>query len=55
MVDVEFDKIFKNPVSLKAMRNEPELSELLILKKGNRLSITGISEKEFNKIVDMSE
>lgn len=54
MVDVGFENIFKKPVPLKIMRETTELAELVILKKGNRLSITGLTENEFNKIVELS-
>lgn len=54
MVDVGFESIFKKPVTLKAMRGIKELADLVILKKGNRLSITGLTENEFNKIVELS-
>lgn len=55
MVDVQFEKVFDNPVSLKTMRNTEELEDLLILKRGNRLSITELTEREFETIVRLSK
>ena len=50
MVDVKFVKKFKNIISLNELKEIPELKDMLILRKGNRLSITPVSEKEFQFI-----
>lgn len=55
MVDVQFESVFDKPVSLKAMRDNKELANLVILKKGNRLSITGLTENEFETIARLSK
>lgn len=39
-------------ISLNSLRNEPELSSLRILQKGNRLSITPVTREEFLFIAD---
>lgn len=54
MVDVIFESIFLKPVLLSEMRKIPELENMVILKKGNRLSITPLTEKEFETIVKLS-
>jgi predicted RNA-binding protein with PUA-like domain len=35
------------------MRGDPGLSEMLILKRGNRLSITPLTESEFSRIGEL--
>ena len=49
-MDVAYKKDFKHQVSLEAMKAMPELAEMKVLKKGNRLSITPVSEQEFKAI-----
>lgn len=53
MVDVQFVKKFKNTVTLDDLKKEKVLKDMLILRKGNRLSITPVTKKEFEKIVKM--
>jgi predicted RNA-binding protein with PUA-like domain len=55
MVDVEFVERFDRPVTLDQLRaNADSLDDLLILKRGNRLSITPISSAQWRAINRMS-
>lgn len=49
-VEVSFVKKFKNNVSLNILRTEKSLQQLLILRPGNRLSITPVSVKDYQII-----
>ena len=40
-------------LSLKELRSHPELANLRILQKGNRLSITPVDPKEYNFILKL--
>ena len=40
MRDVRFLSRFEEPITLKELRSHPELEDMLILRRGNRLSIT---------------
>ena len=53
MVDVGYVAKFKTPVSLEQMKDEIALSEMLVLRKGNRLSITPVSKKHFEKVQEL--
>ncbi|TLD68341.1 EVE domain-containing protein [Phragmitibacter flavus] len=53
LVDVAWEKDFNEFVTLEALRGEPRLAEMLILRKGNRLSITAVTKKEFDIICKM--
>lgn len=53
LVDVAWEKDFKQFVPLEALRNEPRLANLLILRRGNRLSITEVTRQEFEQICKM--
>lgn len=50
LVDVAWEKDFSKFVSLEALRSDPSLREMLILRRGNRLSITPVTEAEFRRI-----
>jgi predicted RNA-binding protein with PUA-like domain len=49
-VDFEFVKKFDRIISLNDLRDHNELKEMLVLKKGQRLSVQPVSEKEFKYI-----
>lgn len=49
-VEVEFEKIFKSILSLADLKIIPELSDMLVIKKGQRLSIQPVSEKHYKFI-----
>jgi len=53
MVDVRFVAKFPHPVPLKALRAVPELAGMELLRKGSRLSVTPVTEREFAVIRDM--
>ncbi|MDH5654573.1 MAG: EVE domain-containing protein [Spirochaetia bacterium] len=50
MVDITFERSFRSPLTLDEIKTIPELKEMNLLKKGNRLSIQPVSQKEWNKI-----
>lgn len=47
---VKFAKKFKNFVSLESLRNDKNLENMLVIQKGQRLSIQPVTESEFNHI-----
>lgn len=49
-VEVKFEKIFKKILPLSELKTIPELSEMLVIKKGQRLSIQPVSEAHFKFI-----
>lgn len=51
LVDVRFVEKFPRTVALSELKAVPELADMRILQKGNRLSITPVSRKEFDCIV----
>lgn len=50
MVDVKLITIFNSPVTLKDIKTYKELSNMLLIKKGTRLSIQPVTESEFHFI-----
>ncbi len=54
MFDVRLVKRFDRTISLKELRSEPRLAEMTLLKRGNRLSITPVDEKQWQLILALS-
>jgi len=55
MVDVQFVKNFKNLIPLEALKNNPKLADMMVIKRGMRLSIQPVTEKQFNIVKEMGE
>jgi len=55
MVDVKFVEKFKESVSLKKIKTIPELSDMKLVQKGNRLSIMPVEKNEFDIIVNLAK
>jgi len=53
-VEVQFKKVFKKFISLEELKQEPALKSMLVLKKGQRLSIMPVQEKEFKHILKLT-
>ena len=53
LVDVAWAADLAQPVPLETIRSTPELAEMLILRKGNRLSITPVTPAEFLRICQL--
>lgn len=54
MVDVKFEEKFSEMITLEELRQNPKLKEMLILRRGNRLSITPVTEAEWKAIIKMA-
>ncbi len=50
MVDVKWEADFKTFVTLDMLRADPKLANMLILRRGNRLSITPVEAKHWERI-----
>lgn len=53
LVDVVWKNDFTNFVDLASLKEHENLQELLILRKGNRLSITQVTESHYQTILKM--
>ena len=54
MVDVEFVEKFAQPVSLKAMKAEPKLKDMIVLQRGQRPSVQPVSAAHFQLVRKMA-
>jgi len=55
MVDVKFVKKFHQMITLDELKNHPELENMPVVRKGNRLSITPVTAREWEMIMDMGD
>lgn len=53
MVDIRFKEKFKRPVPLDELRASPALGEMVLLKRGSRLSVQPVTAGEWNAIVTL--
>lgn len=54
LVDVKFKRKFKETVPLSLLREQPCLKHMTILQRGNRLSITPVTGKEWAHILTLA-
>jgi predicted RNA-binding protein with PUA-like domain len=50
MVDIQGKEKFSSPISLRTMREIPALGDMVLLKKGQRLSIQPVTKSEYSLI-----
>jgi predicted RNA-binding protein with PUA-like domain len=55
MVDIKFESEFKTPLPLKELREVPALKDMILLRRGNRLSVMPVTKKEFDTIVKLGK
>ena len=51
VVEIKFEEEFAQPVTLKEMRTMAPLNDMVLLRKGSRLSIQPVKSAEWNAIV----
>lgn len=54
-VDVKFQKKFKHSISLKELKSYKQLQGMMVLQKGSRLSITPVTEAQWDFIVKLAQ
>lgn len=50
MVDIKYKKKFKQTISLQQLKTIPDLKDMVLLKKGSRLSIQPVTKEEYDYI-----
>ena len=53
LVDVEFVRKFSRPLALKELRDVPDLDGMLLLRRGNRLSITPVEKQHWDVLLGL--
>lgn len=52
MVDVQFVRKFKRTITLEELKNLSKLKDMPLVRRGNRLSIMPVTEKQWNLILE---
>ncbi|MEI6477798.1 MAG: EVE domain-containing protein [bacterium] len=55
LVDLAFVEKFKNPVTLKAAKADPQLEGMMLIKQGSRFSVQPVSKAHFKRIIEMTQ
>ena len=55
MVDVKYKRKLSNAITLKELKSKKKLSEMRVVQKGNRLSITEVTEKDWEYILSLEK
>ncbi len=53
MVDIKFVRKLKRTITLKELKEKPELADLALVRRGNRLSIMPVSAEQWNFILGL--
>lgn len=53
--DLAFVQKFSSPVSIAALRRHPKLQRMVLLQRGNRLSVLPLQKEEFQVVVGLAE
>ena len=53
LVDVEFERCLERPIPLTELKEHPALSDFLLNKRGNRLSIFPVSAKHWKTVLGL--
>jgi predicted RNA-binding protein with PUA-like domain len=53
LVDVGFKRKLKRTITLAELKDKPELQDLALVKKGNRLSVLPVAKKEWDYILSL--
>ncbi len=54
MVDIKADRRFARPVTRDMMKDVPELKDMMLLRRGSRLSIQPVSRQEWDAVLKMA-
>lgn len=53
MVDVKLEREFKHPLTLVVLKQNPVLRDMLLLQRGNRLSVLPVTKKHWDAVLKM--
>jgi predicted RNA-binding protein with PUA-like domain len=54
MVDLRLEETFAKPLGLDSLRSVPALAKMELLRRGSRLSVQPVTEKEYSTIVELA-
>ena len=54
MVDIKYQETFETSLPLDRLRQEPRLKDMLLLRKGSRLSVQPVTESEWATVIKLA-
>jgi len=54
MVDIQLEQVFPEPLGLDLLREVPALADMVLLRKGSRLSVQPVTKQEFDAVMRMA-
>ncbi|NNC77890.1 MAG: EVE domain-containing protein, partial [Woeseiaceae bacterium] len=54
LVDIAFVRKLKRPIPLAALKSNPALEDMILLRRGNRLSIMPVSDEHWDAVIAMT-
>jgi len=54
-VDIAFDRKLPRPVTLPELRGEPALADMVLLRRGSRLSVQPVTPAEWKRVLAMGD
>lgn len=55
MVDIRLSRIFAEPLTRAALQAVPQLKEMMLLKRGSRLSVQPVTAPEWEAVLELAE
>lgn len=55
MVDIKLVRVFRSPIPLDRLRQEPGLKRMELLRKGSRLSVQPVRPEEWKIVLELAE
>ena len=55
MVDIQLERIFKQPLPLETLRGVAALKQMELLRRGSRLSVQPVRKSEFDAILKLAD
>jgi predicted RNA-binding protein with PUA-like domain len=54
MVDIRYRQTFKTSLSLDRLKQVPQLKDMILLRKGSRLSVQPVTEEEWAVVLKLA-
>jgi len=55
MVDIQSQEKFEEPLTLEMLREVPELQDMMLLRRGSRLSVQPVTQEEWDAVLRLAQ
>ena len=53
--DIQFVKKFKEVITLAELKEDKKLKDMLVIRKGQRLSVQAVAKKDYDRVLELAE